>query len=64
MERYIFVSRRERRNCCTVCGEVLFPGEVYYDLGGVDLCVPCMQLRLRRMLRPHRRQVPFAEVAE
>ena len=64
MERYIFVSRRERRTCCTACGDVLFPGEVYYDMGGAHLCEACMAFRLRRMLRPHRRQVAFAEVAE
>ncbi len=66
MERYIFVSRREQRlrPRCAVCGEMLFPGEVYYDLRGTVLCEPCMQVQLRRMLRPCRRLVPLTEVAE
>ena len=68
MERYTYISRREYhpRSAvrCALCGEVLFPGEVYYDFGGVSLCTPCLQLRLRKMLRPCRRQVAFAEVAK
>jgi hypothetical protein len=66
MERYTFISRRELHPHgtvhCAVCGEALFPGEVYYDFGGTNVCTPCLLLQLRRALRPCRRQVTSVEV--
>ena len=36
---------------CRRCGDTLFPGDDYYELGGEVLCEDCMDLVLRGMRR-------------
>ena len=65
MKQYVYLSRREECPApvlrCMCCGGALFPGEVYYDLGGV-LCQACTDWYVARRLRPYRRQAASVEV--
>ena len=36
---------------CRRCGDTLFPGDDFYELGGEVLCEECMDLVLRGMRR-------------
>lgn len=44
---------------CSQCGGEVFPGEVYYDIGGQAVCRDCLELFARRHFRHCRRQAPW-----
>lgn len=46
------------RSCgplCSLCAEQVFPGEVYYDIGGQTVCRDCLPQLARQIFRPCRR---------
>ena len=40
---------------CRECGGALFPGEIYYDIGGQAVCRDCLPQLARRLFRRCRR---------
>ena len=43
-----------RKKRCRYCGEVLLPGEAYYELGGQVVCPGCLPLAAAVVLLPFR----------
>ena len=45
--------------CCSQCAGEIYPGEVYYDMGGAAVCRDCLELFSRRHFRDLRKQAPW-----